>query len=138
MDNFWKKAEESIIMHGSMMNAVESCIDRHAAGQPGKLAFVFEEENGRIKKYSYKQLQQEVNRFANLLNKLRVRAGSRIFLFLPKIPKMFIAFLAAIKHGSIAAPLFEAFQTQGLELRLQKGEADALVTNRELLGRLKH
>ena len=137
MDNFWKKAEESIIMHGSMMNAVESCIDRHAARQPGKLAFVFEEENGRIKKYSYKQLQQEVNRFANLLDRLRVRAGSRIFLFLPKIPEMFIAFLATIKHGSIASPLFEAFQTEGLELRLQRGDANVLVTNKELLKRLK-
>ncbi len=138
MDSFWKRAEKNIVMHGSMMNAVESCIGRHAAGQPGKLAFIFEDENGRIKKYTYKQLQQEVNRFANLLNRLDVRKSSRIFLFLPKIHEMFIAFLGTIKHGSIAAPLFEAFQAQGLELRLKRGEANALVTNKELLKRLKH
>src|SRR3989344_6244698 len=121
MDNFWKKAEESIIMHGSMMNIVESCIDRHAAEQPDKTAFVFENENGRIKRYTYKELQQEVNRFANLLNKLNVKKSSRVFLFLPKIPEMYVSFLGVIKQGSIAAPLFEAFQAQGLELRLQKG-----------------
>lgn len=138
MTNIWKKAEKEVVIHNNKMNIVESCIDRHAAGQPGKMAFIFEDENGGIKKYTYKQLQQEVNRFANLLNKLGVKENSRIFLFLPKIPEMYASFLGAIKQGSIAAPLFEAFQAQGLELRLQKGEADALVTNKELLGRLKH
>lgn len=138
MSNIWKKAEKSIVMHGSMMNVIESCIDRHAAQHPEKLAFVFEDENGRIKEYTYKELQAEVNKFANLLNKLNVKKGSRVFLFLPKIPEMHISFLAVIKQGSIVIPLFEAFQAQGLELRLRRGDANVLVTNKELLGRLKH
>jgi len=43
---------------------------------------------------------------------------------------MYISFLGTIKQGSIAAPLFEAFQTDGLMLRLERGDADVLVTNK--------
>ena len=49
-----------------------------------------------------------------------------------------ISFLATIKQGSIAVPLFEAFESDGLELRLERGDADVLITNKELAKRLKH
>ena len=81
---------------------------------------------------------EEVNKFANFLNQMKVKKNSRIFLFLPKSPELYISFLATIKHGSIAVPLFEAFETDGLELRLNRGDANVLVTNKELLKRLKN
>lgn len=134
----WKKAEKDIVFHKNKLNIIESCVDRHARQNPEKLAFVFENERGKIKEYSYKELQNEVNKFANLLNKLGIKKKSHIFIFLPKIPELYISFLAIIKHGSIVVPLFESFQTQGLELRLKRGNADVLITNKELLKRLKH
>ena len=137
-NNFWKTLEKEIIIHNDKMNIIESCVDRHAKENPNKTAFVFEFEKGKIVKYSYKQLQNEVNKFSNYLNDLGVKKGSRVFLFLPKIPEMYIGFLGVIKHGSIAVPLFEAFETDGLELRLERGDANVLVTNKELLKRLKH
>ncbi|PIN77977.1 acetate--CoA ligase [Candidatus Woesearchaeota archaeon CG10_big_fil_rev_8_21_14_0_10_34_12] len=133
----WEKAEQDIVIHEGKMNIIESCLDRHAKSSPAKSAFIFEDESGNIKSYPYKELQREVNKFANLLNKLEVKQDSRVFIFLPKIPEMYISFLASIKHGSIAAPLFEAFQAEGLELRLERGGADVLVTNKELIQRLK-
>jgi len=134
-DNFWKKYERDIIIHGDKMNVVESCVDRHAEKTPDKIAFVF--QNSKTIKYTYKQLQESVNRFANFLKTKKIRKNSRIFLFLPKIPEMYICFLGAIKHGSVACPLFEAFQTEGLELRLKRGDANVLVTNKELKKRIK-
>lgn len=136
MNPIWKKVEEDIIIHNNQMNIIESCIGRHAEKNPDKLAFIFESENKTIK-YTYKQLQTEVNKFANYLKK-EIKQNSRIFIFLPKIPELYISFLAAIKSGNIASPLFEAFQTEGLELRLQRGDADVLITNKELAKRLKH
>jgi len=133
-EDFWQQQEKDIVIHGEKMNIIESCIDRHAAKKPDKLAFVF--EDNKIRKFSYKQLQEEVNKFANLLNSLNVKQNSRVFLFLPKVPELYISFLGAIKQGSIAAPLFEAFQTQGLELRLERGDADVLITNKELSERI--
>ncbi len=134
----WKKAEKDIIFHKNKINIIENCVDRYAKQNPKKLAFVFENEKGKIKKYSYKKLQNEVNKFANLLNKLRIKKKSRIFIFLPKIPELYIGFLGIIKQGSIVIPLFESFQTQGLELRLKRGNAEVIITNKKLLKRLKH
>ena len=138
MTDIWKEAEKDIVIHNNGMNIIESCVDRHALETPNKLALFFEFEKGKIKKYTYKELQEEVNKFANLLNNIKVKKNSRIFLFLPKSPELYISFLATIKQGSIAVPLFEAFETDGLELRLERGDANVLVTNKELLKRLKH
>lgn len=135
MDSIWKEAEKNIVFHASKLNIIESCVDRHAKSNPGKTAFVFE-TNGRRDEFKYGQLLEEVNRFSNLLKKLRLRKNSRVFMFLPKIPEMYISILGTIKQGSIAAPLFEAFQQEGLELRLKRGQAHVLVTNKELFSRV--
>jgi len=135
--NIWKEKEKNIVLHDEKMNIIESCVDRHSEKNPDKIAFVFELDS-KIIRLTYGQLQDKVNKFANLLKSLKIKENSRIFFFLPKIPEMYFGFLGAIKHGSICVPLFEAFQSEGLELRLQRGEADVLVTNKELSKRLKN
>ena len=131
---FWKNQEKDIIFHDEKLNIIESCVDRHAKNNPDKIAFVF--EDNKTIKLTYKQLEEQTNKFANLLNSLNIKENSRIFLFLPKVPELFISFLGTIKHGSIIVPLFEAFQSEGLELRLERGDADVIVTNSELAKRL--
>jgi acetyl-CoA synthetase len=135
MEPVWEYAERDIIIHDRLMNITESCLDRHAQLQPDRLALLLEDESG-IKRYTYGQLLEEVCKFANLLKREGVPKGSRVFIFLPKVPETYISFLGAIRHGSIAAPLFEAFQKEGLELRLKNGEAEVLVTNSELAKRI--
>ena len=88
--NIWKEKEKSIVIHNNKMNMIESCLDRHAINQPNKLAFVFENEQGKIKKFTYKELEKEVNKFSNLLKNLNINENSRVFIFLPKIPEMYI------------------------------------------------
>lgn len=136
-ENFWKELEKKIIIHDQRMNIIESCLDRHAKNQPNKIALSFEDESEKVKSYTYSHLQKEVNKFANLLNRLKIPQNSRIIIFLPKVPESYITFLGAIKQGSIAMPLFEAFQKDGLLLRLQKGDANVLVTNKELSERIQ-
>jgi acetyl-CoA synthetase len=136
LNPIWKKHEKSIVIHDDKMNMIESCVDRHAIDCPSKLALCFESEEGKIINYTYKQLEEEINKFANYLNSLKIKPSSRVFIFLPKVPEMYFAILGTIKHGSIAIPLFEAFQEQGLELRLDKGDADVLITNSELSKRI--
>jgi acetyl-CoA synthetase len=133
-NSIWEEAEKDIIIHKDKMNITESCIDRHVKENPNKLAFVF--YNNKEIKYTYSRLLSEVNKFSNLLNNLNVKENSKVFIFLPKISEMYISFLGTIRQGSIAVPLFEAFQEQGLELRLQRGEANVLITNKELANRI--
>lgn len=134
---FWKNQEKKIIIKKNKMNIIESCLNKHSIIQKNKTALHFENEKGQIKKLSYGELSDKTNQFANFLNKINIKKNSRIFIFLPKCPESYISFLGTIKHGSIATPLFEAFQSEGLKLRLKRGNANALVTNKELLKRLK-
>ena len=113
-NKIWNEKEKDIIIHKDKMNIIESCIDRHALATPDKIAFSFENESGKIKNYSYKQLQEETNKFANLLNSLGILPSSRIFLFLPKIPEMYIATLGTIKQGSVALPYLRQFKNKVL------------------------
>lgn len=136
-EEFWKSKEKNITIHGDQMNVIESCIDRHTLENPEKIALVFEDEKGRQEKFRYKELEKEINKFANLLKSLNIKQDERVALFLPKCPEIYISFLGAIKAGCIAMPLFEAFQEQGLEMRLSRGDASVLVTNRELYERFE-
>ncbi len=137
MNYIWKNASKEIIFHKNKLNLIESCIDQHIKENPNKLAFVFENEYSKKQFFTYSDLNEKVNQISNYFNKINLKK-SRVFLFLPKSPEIYFYFLAAIKQGSIAVPLFEAFETQGLELRLNKGNADVLVTNKFLLKRLKN
>jgi acetyl-CoA synthetase len=134
MEDVWKLAGRDVVMHGRFMNVTESCLDRHARA-PDRQALVFE-ENGKTASYTYASLLEETCRFSNLLKSEGIKPGSRIFIFLPKVPEIYIAVLGSIRHGSIAAPLFEALQEEGLELRLTNGEANVIVTNSELSARI--
>ncbi|MBT7474900.1 AMP-binding protein [Candidatus Woesearchaeota archaeon] len=136
MEKFWKKKEEDVIINNDM-NVIDSCITRHVKNNPKKIAFTFQNEAGKVKNYSYEKLDSEVNKFANLLVSLKIRKGSRIVLFLPKTPELYIGILGTIKAGCIAVPIFEAFQEDGLAIRLDRGNANVLVTNKELSKRYK-
>jgi acetyl-CoA synthetase len=137
--NFWQEKEKDIIIHeGGKMNIIESCVDRHALQNPDSTAFVFEDEKGLHERFSYMQVEKEISKYANFLMKIGMKKGSRIFIFLPKIKEAYFSILAAIKLGAVSAPLFEAFQQEGLELRLERGEANLLITNKELGQRLKN
>jgi acetyl-CoA synthetase len=135
--DIWQKAEKEIILHDKKLNIVESCIDRHAQSTPNKPALIFQNEQNKKKIISYKELESKVNKFANLLKELKVKQNSRVFIFLPKCEEIYTTFLGTIKQGSIAIPLFEAFESEGLELRLSRGNANVVITNKELAKRLK-
>ena len=131
----WKELENEIITHNGKMNLIE-VIERWATNEHDKLAVHFEDENGKVSEYSYIQLIEETNKFANLLGVLGIK-NSQVAVFLPKCPEIYIAILGIIKSGNTAVPLFEAFQEQGLELRLGRADVSAVVTNKELFERVE-
>src|SRR5919107_1025544 len=51
--------------HDGELNASYNCLDRHLATQPDKVAIVFEADDGKVTKVTYRELHKEVCRFAN-------------------------------------------------------------------------
>lgn len=130
----WSKLEEEYKIPRDKFN-VYQLIEKKVVEQKNSLALHFEYENGKKEEFSYFELDKKVNQFAFIFSKYGIKKGSRVAIFLPKCPEIYFSILATIKLGAIAIPLFEAFQKDGLKLRLEKADANFLITNKELFKR---
>ncbi|HSE77504.1 MAG TPA: acyl-CoA synthetase, partial [Alphaproteobacteria bacterium] len=107
---------------------VDAC-DRHAASHPEKVALIFEDEDGVVADFTFKDIKLASNRLANALAAHRIRRGDRLAILLQQAPETAIAHIAAYKAGLIAVPLFVLFGEDALEYRLKNSSAAALVTD---------
>jgi acetyl-CoA synthetase len=107
---------------------VDVC-DRHASGER-RLALVFQDEGGTVRRFTFDEIKAQSNRFANVLAAHGLVRGDRLAILLPQAPETAIAHVAAYKAGLVAVPLFTLFGEDALEYRLGNSGATALVTDR--------
>ncbi len=110
-------------------NIATDTVDRHAAARPDGLALMFEDETGRVERWTFEAVRRASNRLANVLAATRVRPGDRVAILLPQTPETAIAHLAAYRAGFIAVPLFVLFGPDAIEYRLADSGAVAIVTD---------
>ncbi|MBI3890146.1 MAG: acetate--CoA ligase, partial [Candidatus Wallbacteria bacterium] len=123
---------------GGGLNKAYECIDRHALGpRRGKIALHWEGRDGHTETYTFAELKNLTDRFANVLRVLGVRKGERVFVFLERIPELFVAIFGTLKLGAVAGPLFSAFGPDAIRDRLADCAAKILVTSPELRGRVE-
>ncbi len=135
----WNKVaqEEVEFFADGTLNIAYNCVDRHATGQRGsKAALLYESATGEKEGYSFADLKQATDKFANVLAEQAVAKGDRVFIFLPAIPERYVAFLGILKLGAIAGTMFAAFQEMALMDRLADSGAKVVITNAELYPRL--
>jgi acetyl-CoA synthetase len=121
---------------GRGLNIAHEAVDRHAAGPAaGRLAMRWLGKDGAVRDYRYADLRRLSNRFANVLRRLGVNPGERVFLLAGRIPELPIALLGSLKQRTICAPLFSAFGPEPIRSRLDIGQARVLVTTRMLYER---
>ena len=118
---------------GRGLNIAHEAVDRHANGAlRNHLALRWISREGKIEDFTYGDLKEKSNRFANLLGQLGIGKGDAVFALAGRIPELYIAALGALKNGSVFCPLFSAFGPEPLQQRLSKGEATILVTTTRL------
>lgn len=114
---------------GGKINIVDNCIDQHLqAGRGAKTAFIWEGDCGAVKKVTYQELSEQVQKLAAGLKSLGLEPGDRVGLYLPMIPEMVVSFFACLKIGAIVVPVFSGFGPEPLAVRLQNAEAKFLIT----------
>src|SRR5271165_3063057 len=88
---------------GGKLNVCENCVDRHvAAGHGDQIAILWEgDEPGHTRAISYRQLQREVCRLANVLRNYGLQKGDRVAIYLPMIPEAAFAMLACCRLGIV-------------------------------------
>lgn len=136
--NWQDKKQEVAWLAEDSFNAAYNAIDKHIeSGDASKTALIYEGDDGTVQTFSFFQLFKESNRYANYLTSLGVKKGDRVFLFLPRRPELFIAFLGILKTGAIAGTMFSAFQEAALKDRLENSGASIVITCKELLPRIE-
>lgn len=114
---------------GGKTNVTYNCLDRHLEKKGDKVAYLWEgNEPGEDKKITYRQLHEEVCKFANVLKKHGVKKGDRVCLYMQMIPELPTAMLACARIGAIHSVVFGAFSPDSLKDRIQDSSCKILVT----------
>ncbi|ABX08961.1 acetate--CoA ligase [Prochlorococcus marinus] len=114
---------------GGKTNISFNCLDRQIQnGNGDKEAIIWEGEPGEIRRFTYKQLHQEVCRAANALKDLGLGKGDLVALYMPMVPEAAIAMLACARIGAPHSVVFGGFSSEALRDRLIDGEAKAVIT----------
>ena len=114
---------------GGRMNLSDNCVDRHVdEGRGEQPAIIWEAEDGEVRAWTYRELSRDVNRLANVLTRLGVRAGDAVGLFLPMCAEAAIALMAICRIGAIYSPSFSGYGAQAVAARLEDCEAKVLIT----------
>ncbi len=110
------------------LNASYNCIDRHLETKSDKLAIIFEADDGSIDRYTYKELHDQVCRFANTLVSQGIQKGDRIVIYMPMIPQAVIAMQACARIGAIHSVVFGGFSAESLRDRIENAGAKLVIT----------
>jgi len=113
---------------GGKLNVSYNCLDRHLEKRGDQVAIQWEgNEPGEERAITYKQLHEEVCKFANVLKAQGVQKGDRVCLYMPMVPELGIAALACSRIGAIHCIVFGGFSADALRDRIVNGEAKVLV-----------
>ena len=114
---------------GGKLNVAYQCIDRHLESKGDKDAIVFVGDRGEIIRVTYKELNENVNKFANLLKEdLSVQKGDRVVIYMPMILESAYAMLACAKIGAIHSVVFGGFSAEALKDRVIDAKAKVVIT----------
>jgi acetyl-CoA synthetase len=110
-------------------NAAYNCIDRHLAKRGDQTAIIWEGDDPKdSKKITYKELHDEVCRFANVLRNRNVGKGDRVTIYLPMIPEAAYAILACARIGAIHSVVFGGFSPESLAGRIEDCKSNVVIT----------
>ncbi len=110
------------------LNASYNCIDRHLETKSDKLAIIFEADDGSVERYTYKELHDQVCRFANTLVAQGIQKGDRVIIYMPMIPQAVIAMQACARIGAIHSVVFGGFSAESLRDRIENAGAKLVIT----------
>jgi len=124
---------------GDKVNIGYLCADRHVdAGRGEKLALIHEGHDGTIRRFTFRDLEQLTNGWAQFLrNTVSIRQLDRVCLFLDKVPELYVGFLGVLKTGAVVEPLFSAFGEDALVARMLDSKATAIITQKRHVGKVR-
>lgn len=109
-------------------------VDRWAE-EPDHLALIWCDSTGAEERYTFRDIAEFSNRFANVLRSHGVERGDRLIVMLPRLPQWQIAMVGCIKAGVIPIPCIEMLTAGDVDYRVRNSEARGVITTSANLGK---
>jgi len=110
------------------LNASHNCLDRHLKTQPDKVAIIFEADDGKVTRITYKALYHEVCKLANALKAHGVKMGDRVLIYMPMSIQVVVAMQACARIGATHSVVFGGFSAKSLQERIIDAGATEVIT----------
>ena len=111
------------------INACYNCVDRHAERTPDKVAIIWQSEDlDKYEKITFKQLKEEVCKFANTLKKLGLTRKDYVTVYMPMIPEGFYACLACARLGIPYSAVFSGFSANAIAVRMNDCNSNFIIS----------
>ncbi len=128
----WKFSKDEVYLKwflGGKLNVSYNCLDRHLEKRGDQVALIWEgNEPADDKKFTYKELHEQVCKFANVLKSHGIKKGDKVTIYLPMIPELVVTMLACSRIGAIHSIVFGGFSADALKDRIQDCEGTYLIS----------
>lgn len=148
-EGFWSEAAESIIWYkkwdkvlddsnppfyrwfaGGELNTCYNAVDRHVEnGKGDQVAIIYDSPvTNQIQKISYKELLDQVSKFAGGLKGLGVSKGDTVIIYMPMVPQAAVAMLSCARLGAVHSVVFGGFAPHELAIRIDDAKPRVIIT----------
>jgi acetyl-CoA synthetase len=128
-DSKARRVEHTWFRDGEL-NVSYNCLDRHLGTETeNKTAILWQgEDDEASSRLSYRQLYEEVCRFANALKARGIEKGDRVAIYMPMVPELAIVMLACTRIGAVHSVIFGGFSAEAIQGRVNDSQCKMLVT----------
>ena len=148
-DGFWAEAAEALVWDrrwdrvlddarppfyrwfaGGRLNTCYNAVDRHvAAGRGSQVALIHDSPvTGSVTTLTYRELLDQVARFAGVLRDHGVGYGDRVIIYMPMVPEALVAMLGCARIGAVHSVVFGGFASNELAARIDDAKPRLLVS----------
>ncbi len=115
---------------GGEMNTCYNAVDRHVKnGRADQDAIIYDSPvTARIEKITYRELLDQVSRFAGALKSFGVSKGDTVIIYMPMVPQAAMAMLACARLGAVHSVVFGGFAPHELAIRIDDAKPKVIVT----------
>jgi len=148
-DLFWGKAAEEVVWDkkwdkvlddrnkpfyrwfvGGKLNTCYNALDYHvASGRGEQTAIIYDSPvTSTVEKITYRELLDNVSKFAGVLSSLGVRKGDTVIIYMPMIPQAMFAMLACARIGAVHSVVFGGFAPNELAIRIDDAKPKVIIS----------
>jgi len=114
---------------GGKTNITTNCLDRYLETRADQIAIIWEgNEPGTNRTLTYRELHEQVCKFANVLKKRGIGKGDRVTLYMPMVVELAVAMLACARIGAVHSIVFGGFSSTALGEIIHDSSSRLLVT----------